>query len=69
MCICFIGAKFEDVVGLQSAKIVENLTKDVLTGELNNGSTANSYCAYFGNYLKIYDKYNDKFRSNIGLTI
>lgn len=61
-CIGFIGAKFEDVVGLASAKIVENLTKDVLTGDLNNGGTANSYNAFFGNYKYQYDKYNDKFR-------
>jgi len=62
MCIAFIGAKFEDVVGLPSAKIVENLIADVLNGELNNASTANSYCATFGNYKYQYDKYNDKFR-------
>jgi len=61
-CIAFIGAKFEDVVGLPSAKIVENLIADVLNGELNNASTANSYCATFGNYKYQYDKYNDKFR-------
>jgi len=61
-CICFIGAKFEDVVGLQSAKIVENLIKDVQTGELNSGNTANSFNAFFGNYKYQYDKWNDKFR-------
>ena len=61
-CIAFIGSKFEDVVGLPSAKIVENLIADVSTGELNNGSTANSYCAYFGNYKQQYDKFNDKMR-------
>ena len=61
-CIAFIGAKFEDVVGLPSAKIVENLIADALNGELNNASTANSYCATFGNYKYQYDKYNDKFR-------
>ena len=61
-CICFIGARFEDVVGLQSAKIVENLIKDAQTGELNSGNTANSFNAFFGNYKYQYDKYNDKFR-------
>jgi len=61
-CICFIGAKFEDVVGLPSAKIVENLIKDAQTGELNSGNTANSYNAFFGNYKQQYDKFNDKMR-------
>jgi len=61
-CIAFLGSKYEDVVGLPSAKIVENLVKDVQTGELNNGGTATSYCAYFGNYKKQYDVINDKMR-------
>ena len=61
-CIAFIGAKFEDVVGLPSAKIVENLIADAMTGELNNGGTANSFCATFGNYKQQYDKFNDKMR-------
>jgi len=55
-CIAFIGAKFEDVVGLPSAKIVENLIADTMTGELNNSGTANSFCATFGNYKQQYDQ-------------
>ena len=55
-CIAFIGSKFEDVVGLPSAKIVENLIDDVLAGELNSGNTANSFCATFGNYKQQYDQ-------------
>ena len=54
-CICFHGALFSDTVGLSSAKIVENLVKDVMTGELNNGYSANSFNAYFGNYFMQYD--------------
>jgi len=61
-CICFIGARFEDVVGLPSAKIVENLINDVMNGELNSGNTANSFNAFFGNYKQQYDKFNDKTR-------
>ena len=61
-CICFIGAKFDDVVGLPSSKIVENLIADAQTGELNSGGTANSFCAVFGNYKMQYDKFNDKMR-------
>jgi len=56
MCIAFIGATFGDVVGLPSAKIVENLIADATTGELNNAGTANSFCAFFGNYKSQYDR-------------
>ena len=61
-CICFIGAKQEDTVGLSSSKIVEKLINDVQNGELNSGNTANSFSAYFGNYKYQYDQYNDKMR-------
>jgi len=61
-CIAFIGSRFEDTVGLKSALVVENLTKDVLTGELNAAETANDFCAFFGNYKYQYDQYNDKMR-------
>ncbi len=61
-CIAFIGAKFEDVVGLKSARIVENLIADAMSGDLNRGEVANSFCATFGNYKYQYDKFNDKFR-------
>jgi len=59
-CIAFHGPRMEDVVGLSSTKIVENLINDVQTGEMNNGATSNSYNAYFGNYLQIYDKFFDR---------
>ena len=55
-CIAFLGSTFSEVVGLSSSKIVENLTNTVLTGELNNASTANSYNAFFGNYKQQYDQ-------------
>lgn len=61
-CIAFIAPRFEDIVGLKSAVIVQNLVADVLDGELNTGGTANSFSAYFGNYKYQYDKFNDKFR-------
>ena len=56
MCIAFIGAKFDDVVGLSSSKIVENLIADSMTGELNSATTATSFCAVFGNYKQQYDQ-------------
>lgn len=61
-CIAFIGARFEDVVGLKSTAVIEKLILDVTTGELNNSSVANSFSAAFGNYKYQYDKFNDKFR-------
>jgi phage tail sheath protein FI len=61
-CIAFIGARFEDVVGFPSAKIVENLIADVTDGELHNSAITNSFCATFGNYKQQYDKFNDKMR-------
>ena len=61
-CIAFHGSRFEDSVGLKSTKIVENIVNDVKTGDMNNSGIANSFNAYFGNYLYIYDKYNDLFR-------
>jgi hypothetical protein len=68
-CLAFSGAKFEDVVGLKSTKIVENLIADVQTGELNSGNTVNSFNAFFGNYKYQYDKFNDKMRSKTGFAV
>lgn len=61
-CIAFMGPKFETVVGLSSTVAIENMRSEVIDGELNSASTNNSFCAYFGNYTQIYDKYNDKTR-------
>jgi hypothetical protein len=61
-CIAFSTPTYEQVIGLSSIKIVENMNDDVLNGEMASGSAANSYNAYFGNYISIYDKFNDKIR-------
>ena len=61
-CITFIGASFEECVGLPSAKIVENLIKTVTTGELSSSDVRHSFAAFFGNYKYQYDKYADKYR-------
>lgn len=60
-CIAYHGAKY-DIVGQNSTKIVEQLLHDVNAGEINGGSTRNSYNCYFGNYAMIWDTYNDKYR-------
>jgi len=59
-CLAIHGTKYEDIVGLSTNKILENMIKDNTIGEMNRLS--DSYNAYFGNYKKIYDKYNDTFR-------
>jgi len=59
-CIAFIGASFDECVGLPSTKIVENLIKSVKTGELSSSDARHSYAAFFGNYKYQYDKFRDK---------
>lgn len=58
-CIAFVGPKYEDVVGLKSSTAVSNMITDV---NGFSGGLTTSYAAYFGNYLYIYDTYNDKYR-------
>ena len=60
--IGFIGSTFDlTVVGgvNPSHKIVNNLVDDRQKGIMN---IDNKYVTYIGNYGKIYDKYNDKYR-------
>ena len=59
-CLAIHGALYEHTVGLKSTKIVENLIKETKLGTLNK--IADSYNAFYGNYKKQYDKWNDKFR-------
>lgn len=62
-CMAFIGSKQADIVGVSSnATIVTNLTDDISTLAINS-----SYSAYFGNYMQIYDAYNDRYRW-VGIT-
>jgi len=61
-CISFLAASYDEVVGLKSTEIVQNLINTVLNGELAQGSVVTSFNAYFGNYKQQYDKYNDKMR-------
>ena len=55
-CICFIGAKYSDCVNKKSSDAVANLVNWRKTGALNYTSI---YTCAIGNYLQIYDAYND----------
>lgn len=57
-CLAIQGATY-DIVGLKTTDIVGILLDDVNFGELNSGSSRNSYSTYVGNYAMIYDSYND----------
>lgn len=57
-CMAFIGPKEADIVGVSSnSTIVSNLVTDVQTLAINS-----SYTSYFGNFVQVYDAYNDVFR-------
>jgi hypothetical protein len=58
-CIAYIGATYSDVVGVTSTTAVSNLVKYCTTGDFN---VSTSYAAFVGNYIQVYDKYNDKNR-------
>jgi len=53
------GARYEDCVGLKREKAVENVFNYCNTGDFNINS---KYGAFYGNYIEIYDIYNDKNR-------
>lgn len=60
-CIAFIGAPYELTVGLKTTEIIDNLV-DYIAGAYGDLNIENSYATFFGNYLYIYDKVNDKMR-------
>lgn len=58
-CIAYVGALYEQCVGLKSTNIIDNLVDYVSSvfGDLNVNS---SYAAFHGNYLNVYSKDLDK---------
>ena len=58
-CICFIGARYSDVVNKKSLVAINNLVNARKSGYLNFNSM---FTCAAGNYIQIYDKYNDKNR-------
>lgn len=64
-CIAIIGAPRELMVGKKSADAVKNLVtyrKGYGSDDKQNLNVNDKYCALFGNYLYVYDRYNDKYR-------
>jgi hypothetical protein len=57
-CICVIGAPREILVGKKSA----DCTKNLVNFRMHTLNVNDKYCALFGNYLYVYDRYNDKYR-------
>jgi phage tail sheath protein FI len=56
--IGYIGADYNDVVGVTSTQAVTNL----VTAMTSTYNFNNKYISYIGNYINIYDRYNDKYR-------
>jgi len=64
-CIVIIGAPRELMVGKKSADATKNLVmfrKGYGAGDKVTLNVNDRYCALFGNYLYVYDRYNDKYR-------
>ena len=59
-CIGFLGAKYDDVVGIAPATAVENCVTYV-TQTLNLGDAVGKYNAFFGNYKYQYSTILDKY--------
>ena len=58
-CITFIGANYDDCVGLKSSVATLNLIDWRVSGDV---STDNMFASAFGNYKYQYDSYNDVYR-------
>lgn len=56
--IGYIGAEYNDVVGITSSQATSNLVTAITT----TYNFSNKYISFIGNYLYIYDKYNDRYR-------
>jgi phage tail sheath protein FI len=56
--IGYMGVTFDDVVGIVSTQAVSNLVTAIGTTYNFN----NKYLSFIGNYVYMYDRYNDKYR-------
>jgi len=61
-CIAYIGAKYEDTVGKKAIDATNAIVTTILDTNQDNLLTRTMFGAYFGNYFRIYDKYNKKYR-------
>ena len=61
-CIAYIGAKFEDTVGKKAIDATNSIVTTILDTDQEKKITRTMFGAYFGNYFRIYDKYNKTYR-------
>jgi hypothetical protein len=60
-CICYVGALYENVIGLKSSDIVAKQIAYV--NDPSSPMNLNtSFVAFYDNYAQFYDKWNDKLR-------
>jgi hypothetical protein len=62
-CIAFIGARYEDTVGKKAGDATNAIVKYITDGDEDGRKlTRTMFAAFFGNYFRIYDNYNKKYR-------
>ncbi len=62
-CIAYVGARYIDTVGKKSGEAVNEIVDYILNGDTNSTKlTRTMFGAFFGNYFRIWDNYNNKFR-------
>jgi hypothetical protein len=61
-CIAYLGARYEDTVGKKAIEATNNIINYIKNSGGSNKITRTMFAAYFGNYARIYDKYNKKYR-------
>jgi len=59
-CIAFVGALYSDTVGKKSAQATQNLVNYITRNA--SAPMRTMFATFFGNYVRIYDNYNKKYR-------
>lgn len=65
-CIAFVGARYSDTVGKKSGIATNALVDYITEADDTRGDSVkpirSMFASFFGNYFRIYDKFNKKFR-------
>ena len=64
-CIAYVGARYMDTVGKKANDATNAIVKYITKDDTTTGSkklTRSMFAAFFGNYFRIYDAFNKKFR-------
>jgi len=61
-CLAFIGARYEDTVGKKAQEATNAIVKYITEGVNGSKLTRTMFAAFFGNYFRVYDNYNKKYR-------